>query len=108
MELNLRALLEYYLRVNNMTINQLADRSGVSQSYLNEIFNGKKDNPGIARVEMIVDAFGITLSEFFVPVEYKEREKTLDERVLSLPASKRELIEKMVEELEKNANPVCG
>ena len=102
MELNLRALLDYYLKLNNVTLNQLADKSGVSQSYLNEIYNGKKDNPGITRVEMIVDALGITLSEFFIPVEYKDREKTLDERVLSLPANKRELIEKMVDELEKN------
>jgi len=102
MELNLKALLDYYIKLNGYNINQLSDLSGVSQSYLSDLVSGKKVNPGILRLEMIADALGISLSEFFIPIDQKEKDKTLDERVSSLPANKRKLIEDMVEEFENN------
>ena len=99
---NIQALLEYYLKLTGMNINQLADRAGISQSYLNDIYHGKKDNPGIVKVDLIAEAFNVSISEFLEPPERKERAKTLAERIEHLPDNKKELIEKMVEEFEKN------
>lgn len=49
----------------NITINKLANRSGVSPSTLKNILYGKSQNPGIVTIKMLCDGLGITLGEFF-------------------------------------------
>ena len=49
----------------NITINKLATRSGVSPSTLKNILYGKSQNPGIVTIKMLCDGLGITLGEFF-------------------------------------------
>ncbi|MBR1627833.1 MAG: helix-turn-helix domain-containing protein [Lachnospiraceae bacterium] len=46
------------------SVNKLANRAGVSQSYLRDIELGGK-NPTIDFIALICDALGITLKEFF-------------------------------------------
>lgn len=48
----------------NMSTNYLANKAGVSQSYLRDVELGKK-NPTIEMLSYICDALGITLYNFF-------------------------------------------
>ena len=48
----------------NMTTNALANKAGVSQSYLRDVELGKK-NPTVEMLSYICDALGISLYNFF-------------------------------------------
>lgn len=48
----------------NLTTNKLANKAGVSQSYLREIELGKK-NPTVETLTYICDALNISLKDFF-------------------------------------------
>ena len=100
MDINLSAQLQYYLKLSGMSVNKLADETGISQSYLNDLMSGKKDNPGIQKMDLIVKAFGTNFQAFFTSKETKEETELLVERIERLPARRKELIKNIVEELE--------
>jgi transcriptional regulator with XRE-family HTH domain len=50
---------------NNITINKLADLSGLTQSTLDSIVNGKSRNPQIITIYKICNGLHISLAEFF-------------------------------------------
>ena len=47
-----------------ISINRLATISGVKQSTLDNIMQGKTKNPGVKAIHKIANAFNMTLSEF--------------------------------------------
>ena len=47
-----------------ISINKLADMSGVKQSTLDNVVRGLTKNPGVLTLHRIALAFGMTLSEF--------------------------------------------
>jgi len=49
----------------HMTINQLANESGVAPSTVKNILYGKSKNPGIVTIKMLCDGLGISLTDFF-------------------------------------------
>ena len=53
----------------NLTTNKLANKAGVSQSYLREIELGKK-NPTVETLSYICEALNISLKDFFTEEEY--------------------------------------
>ncbi len=55
----------YLCRLQNININTLALRSGITPSTLKSILYGKSKNPGITTMRHICDGFGISLEEFF-------------------------------------------
>ena len=62
------------LRENKgLTLNGLAYRSGISQSYLREIESGRYTNPGVDILSEICWALGVSLSEFFEGFENDTR-----------------------------------
>ncbi len=50
---------------NNITINALAARAGIHRSTLKNIIYGTSKNTGIVTIQLICDAFGMTVLEFF-------------------------------------------
>lgn len=50
---------------NNIAINTLANRSGVSPSTVYSMLNEKSQNPGIVSLQKICDGLGITIRQFF-------------------------------------------
>lgn len=50
---------------HGLTINALADKSGISPSTLYSMLNNKSRNPGIITIKKICDGLDITLVEFF-------------------------------------------
>lgn len=48
-----------------MTINKLSNMSGVTQSTVNDMVNGRTTNAGIATLQKLCDGFEISIREFF-------------------------------------------
>jgi transcriptional regulator with XRE-family HTH domain len=49
----------------DMTVNGLANSSGMSPSTIYSMLNQKSKNPGVVSIKKICDGFEITLREFF-------------------------------------------
>lgn len=60
-----------------MTINKLANESGVAPSTIKNILYGKSQNPGIVTLKMLCDGLGISLTEFFDTAEFKNLEQEI-------------------------------
>lgn len=57
--------IAYFRKGRNLTVNGLAMKSGVSQSYVREIEKGAYENPSLDVIEAICGALDVSLSEFF-------------------------------------------
>jgi len=57
---------------NHITINKLADKSGLSPSSLKNILYGKSNNPKLITIKILCDGLGITLAEFFDTKDFNE------------------------------------
>ena len=64
-------------RENNITINKLATISGIIQSTLNNITNGRNNSTTIATIKKICDGLEITLEEFFSADIFKTLEQEI-------------------------------
>jgi len=60
-----------------ITINKLATESGVAPSTIKNILYGKSQNPGIVTIKMLCDGLGISLTEFFDTIEFKNLEQEI-------------------------------
>lgn len=58
----------------NITVNRLALISGLSQSTIASIMNGRSQNPGLATLNKIAKGFGMSLGEFLDFPEINEAE----------------------------------
>lgn len=58
------ARIKHFRSIQNISVNKLANLSGVSQSYLRDIELGNKQ-PTVEYLEYICFGLGITLKEFF-------------------------------------------
>ncbi|MDT2546899.1 helix-turn-helix domain-containing protein [Enterococcus raffinosus] len=72
--------LYFFLREKNMTINKLADVSGIRQSTLSNMVN-RKSVPKVDMLYKICEALDISLQEFFdfEPYSVKPRSKKQNE-----------------------------
>lgn len=52
----------------------LAERSGLSQTYISAIESGKKPNPGIKSIKGIADAFGKTVDDLVTDTDLNKTE----------------------------------
>lgn len=60
-----------------ITINRLADLSGLPPSSLKNILYGKSKNPKLLTIKLLCDGLGITLGEFFSTPEFDSLEQEL-------------------------------
>ena len=83
----------------NWSINYLAMEAGITQSTLSSIMQ-RKSLPKIETLQSICDAFGITLSQFFIDNEQVEiltaAEKELLNEFRKLPECKQQAIVKLL------------
>jgi Predicted transcriptional regulator with C-terminal CBS domains len=56
----------------NLTIEELAEKSGVSESFISRIERGEVDNARIKKLNDIAQALGLTMSDFFVKPELSD------------------------------------
>lgn len=57
--------IEGLCKERNLTINALSNLSGVTQSTVNDIVNGKTYNAGIVTIKKLCDGLGISIRDFF-------------------------------------------
>ena len=62
---------------HHITPNGLANLSGVPQSTINSILNGKSRHPGAITIRKICDGLSITLGEFFNTPEFDNLEQEI-------------------------------
>lgn len=61
----------------NITINKLANLSGVPPSSVKNILYGQSQNPKILTIKMICDGLDMTLAEFFDTDEFNSLEQEI-------------------------------
>lgn len=49
----------------NITVNKLSTRAGVTQSTVDSILKGRSKNPGVCTIKKLCDASGATIIDFF-------------------------------------------
>ncbi len=50
---------------NSITVNKLANESGITQSTLNNIISGRNNSTTISTIKKICDGLGISVQDFF-------------------------------------------
>ena len=60
-----------------LTVNQLALRSGVTQSTLNNIVSGRNRSTTVSTLKKLCDGLGITLGEFFNTPQFDTLEQEI-------------------------------
>jgi len=91
--MNIGERIAYFRKERKYSVNGLAMRSGVSQSYVRELELGHYENPTIEVLESLCGALGISLSEFFD--EHKDLRTTSDnliEEIELLNPAQRDLL----------------
>ena len=61
----------------NITINKLATISGITQSTLNNIVNGRNNSPTVSTIKKICDGLDITIVDFFNTEDFLNLEQEL-------------------------------
>ena len=62
MEFNIGKCISYFRSAKGITVNKLANLSGVSQSYLRDLELGNNNNPTIKILDCICQTLGISLT----------------------------------------------
>ena len=60
-----------------ITVNKLANISGVTQSTVNDIVNNKAINIGVVTIKKLCDGLEITITEFFDTDYFRELEQEI-------------------------------
>lgn len=96
-QLDLFEMIENYLKVNNLSKKQLADKLGVSKSYITQILNGNFDH----KISKLVE---LSLAFEKVPLlEYKNISNYITNETLEV---QKEVNKKVIIELNFNASPI--
>lgn len=65
MEINIGERIAYFRTSKGYSVNHLANKAGISQSYLREIEMGRYSNPSVDVLDVLCTTLGISLKEFF-------------------------------------------
>lgn len=93
--MDIGARIRYFRERKNITVNKLANISGVSQSYLRDVELNNKQ-PTVEYLEYICFGLGITLKDFFSTDEPQEE---LEQAVSKLTPEQKELLIKFINSL---------
>jgi len=95
--------LERLMKERNWTAYRLAKETGLSASTISNMFR-RNTIPSIPTLEMICEAFGITLAQFFAEdwnmVELTAEQKAFFDRWVDLTPQQKELLEQLVYEFK--------
>lgn len=95
-------LINQYRTLNNYSVNKLANLAGISQSYLRDVEQGKK-NPTVETLSYICDALKISLADFFNA--YCKQDSTVDSltnEIYRLTPQQRKLLEAFLHSMLNN------
>ncbi len=93
MEINIGKRIAYFRTSRGYSVNYLANRAGVSQSYLREIEMGHYGNPSVDILDALCTSLGISLKEFFdTNAELRDAEDSLLEEISQLTPAQRDYL----------------
>lgn len=91
MDINIAERITYFRNLRGFSVNYLANKAGVSQSYLREIEMGHYTNPSVDILDALCDTLGISLKEFFDQnAKLRDTEDSLLTEISQLPPLQRE------------------
>jgi len=61
----------------NLSINAIANISGIPPMTVYSMLNDKSKNPGIVNIKKLCDGFGVTLAQFFSTYEFDNLEQEI-------------------------------
>lgn len=64
-------------RKNGITLNKLGTISGVTQSTLNNIINGRNNSTTVSTIKKLCDGLGISVIEFFDDALFRDLEQEM-------------------------------
>lgn len=62
---------------NKMTVNKLANTSGITQSTLNNIVGGRNNSTTISTIKKVCDGLNISIREFFTSPIFDDLEQEI-------------------------------
>lgn len=91
MDINIGKRIAYFRTSRGYSVNRLANKAGVSQSYLREIEMGHYENPSVDILDALCSSLGISLKEFFdTNTELRDVEDSLLDEISQLTPNQRE------------------
>jgi transcriptional regulator with XRE-family HTH domain len=64
-------------REQNISINKLCSNSGITQSTINNIINGRNNSTTISTIKKVCDGLDITIEEFFASPLFRDLEQEI-------------------------------
>lgn len=64
-------------REQNISINKLCSNSGITQSTINNIINGRNNSTTISTIKKVCDGLDITIEEFFASPLFRNLEQEI-------------------------------
>lgn len=93
MEINIGERIAHFRSAKGFTVNHLANKAGISQSYLREIEMGRYSNPSVDILDVLCDTLGISLKEFFdTNTEIQDMNDSLLKEISRLTPEQREYL----------------
>ena len=89
MNINIGERIAHFRCAKGLTVNKLANLSGISQSYLRDIELGKNNNPSIEILDCICSTLNITLKDFF-DIDYEFIDEPLRKEIIQLSSTQKE------------------
>ncbi len=97
--MNVAERIRFFREQKGITVNKLANLSGISQSFLRDIELGSK-KPTVETISLLCDALGITLNDFFDDNSPKAlKENDLLQQIYRLTPSQQETLKNFLKEL---------
>lgn len=102
MEINIGERIAYFRTSKGFTVNCLANKSGISQSYLREIEMGRYSNPSIDILDVLCNTLGISLKEFFdTNTDLQDMNDSLLKEISQLTPEQRESLRLFLKSIRK-------
>lgn len=102
MEINIGERIAYFRTSKGFTVNRLANKAGISQSYLREIEMGHYTNPSVDVLDVLCNTLGISLKEFFdTDTEIHNIDDSLLKEISRLAPEQREYLRLFLRSLNK-------
>lgn len=102
MEINIGERIAYFRTSKGFTVNALANKSGISQSYLREIEMGHYSNPSVDILDVLCNTLGISLKEFFdTDTALQDMNDSLLKEIAQLNPEQRDLLRRFLKSIHQ-------
>lgn len=103
--MNIGNRITHFRKLRKMSVNKLANKAGISQSYLREIEMGNYENPSVDVLDVLCGALTISLKEFFdEEMGDNELKDSLMEEIQFLDTNQKEKLREFLKSMRRGHN----